>query len=196
MSMNDHPHGEQLSAYIDAMLDVAQMRLVAQHLDNCAACRTSLASLSETRTLLHGMGLPPAPGPDFWMNTFRRLRVESQGASITGDIGNRLRLHRAGTPRRWAAGVTAAVMLGALAFGPWLAHPPSEPTSPPPAVLEDFVDMPSLVRAHTDSAAREPLADADRQTMISADTDDLGMFNDASSEAAGDEDSVAADAAH
>ena len=34
-----HPHGEQLSAYVDGMLDVAKTRSTAEDLRACAACR-------------------------------------------------------------------------------------------------------------------------------------------------------------
>jgi anti-sigma factor RsiW len=194
MIMNDHPHGEKISAYLDGMLNIAEMRQIAQHLDRCAACRISLDSLQRTRTLLHSMPPPQSPGPEFWANTFRRLRVEGNAPQTGRSTGKRLRLDMPGAQRRWAAGMAAAAVLGAVTLGPLLTHPAVSP--PPPAISEDFVDMPSLVRAHTDSAAREPLADPDRQAMISADTDDVATFSDAAADTAGDGNAIATDAAH
>lgn len=125
--------------------------------------------------LLRGLDAPASPGPEFWTDTYRRLRVE-------GDSPRPLRVGWA--PRRWAAGLAVAALLGAAVITP-LAMPDPVP-APPPAVENDFVDVSSLVRAHAASAACQPLADPDRQTMIAADVDDLPDDGDAALEASGD----------
>ena len=46
MSKQVHPHGEQLSAYIDGMLDVGKTRGIAEHLRACAPCRAAAGTAS------------------------------------------------------------------------------------------------------------------------------------------------------
>lgn len=188
MTMNTHPHGEQLSAYIDDMLDVAQMRSVAGHLRACTACRSACASLQQTCDLLRGLDAPAKPSPEFWTDTYRRMRVEGHARRPMPPLGEQIRQGLLGTQRRWAAGVAAAAVLGAAILAPLVSndlHPTQ--TTPPPAVSMnvDVVDFSSLVRDHAQSAAAQPLADSDRQTMLSADADALGASVDAGAEAAG-----------
>jgi len=186
MTMNTHPHGEQLSAYIDDMLDVAQMRAVAGHLRGCAPCQAACASLAQTRALLRELEAPARPSPEFWTNTYRRMRVEGQSRRPLPPLGERLRHGLLGTQRRWAAGVAAAAVLGAALLAPLVSsdlRPAAQPTAVPASA--DVVDFSSLVRDHAQSAAAQPLADSDRQTMLSADADVLGASADAGAEAAG-----------
>lgn len=190
--MNTHAHGEQLSAYLDGMMDVAQMHRIAQHLSVCPSCRASLDSLRQTKALLRELEAP-APAPEFWANTYRRLRVEGASGQ-SGSWQDALRQSLRGTSRRWAVGVAALAALGAIIAAPLLS-PPSNPQPTQPALIEsDFVDVSSLVRDHATSAARQPLADPDRQTMLAADVDDLADFGDTPMEASGD--ATTADAAH
>lgn len=197
-TMNTHPHGEHLSAYLDAMLDVAQMRQVAAHLSACASCRAALESMQETRTLLRAMPPLSVPAPEFWTNAYRRLRVaERERALRPSSPLETLRAGWQSAHRRWAAGVAAAALLGAAIVAPVVNHAlqPTDTSALPAAasLTADAVDLPSLVRAHTQSAARQPLADPDRQDMIAADVDDMAAFSD--SEAAGNGTTLAGDAA-
>lgn len=172
--MNTHPHEEQLSAYMDGRLDTAQTRQVARHLNACPTCRKALGAFQQARLLLRGLDAPASPGPDFWADAYRRLRVE----------GNAPRTLRAGwTPRRWAAGLAAAALIAAAVVTPLATPGPMQ--KPPSAVESDFVDVSSLVRAHAASAARQPLADPDRQTMIAADVDDFPELDGAAVEVDG-----------
>ena len=118
--MNDHPHGEQLSAYMDGMLDVAQMRDVARHLDQCAACRAFARSAAADADAaaqdggarraepgVLGQHVPPPAGG----------KPGSAGPA-TGLLGavcawNCRERSAAGPP-----GVAAAALLGAVACGP------------------------------------------------------------------------------
>lgn len=197
--MTTHPHGEQLSAYLDGMLDTWQMRQVAQHLGACAQCRALQNSLRQTKMLLREIAPPETPGADFWVNTYRRLRVEGETRpSWKASLRETLSAGLPSAQRRWAAGAAAAAVIGAAIAGPLLTHSiNSHPTSPGTiASATDSVDISSLVRAHTESAAYQPLGDPDRQAMINADTDDGIGFNDVAAEATGDGGSFAADAAH
>ncbi len=194
--MMTHPHEEQLSAFLDEMLDIRQMREVAQHLGVCSRCQGAESSLSRVKTMLRESTSPAMPDSDFWANTYRRMRTEGNARpGWRSAFRTALASGLPGTQRRWAAGVAAAAAIGLALAGPLLN--PTSGTHPrhPITVSADAVDISSLVRDHTESAARQPLADADRQTMISADTDDAFGFSDVTADPAGDGGSFAADAA-
>lgn len=178
-----HPHGEQLSSYGDGMLDVATTHSVAEHLRDCAPCRHLVSQLDQTRTLLGGLPAPPRPGPEFWNDTYRRLRVDDlEKAAPRRMPWASLRGTGQATHRRWVAGLTAAaVVAAAMVVGPTITPTPStvQPslnssrsvsTSPSIAQAQDETpDVSALVESHTDSVARQPLSDPDRQKMIAAD---------------------------
>lgn len=187
--MNTHPQEEQLSAYTDGRLDVAQMHDVAQHLNACASCQASLEGLQKTKALLRDLEAPALPGPEFWTNAYRRLRVEGEAVKAPSPWET-LRMGLRGTQHRWAAGLAVAGLVAAVVVTPLVS---SGPPSPPPPAASDFVDVSSLVRAHTASAAQQPLADPDRQTMIAADTDDYADVGDTVGEASAN--ATSADAA-
>ena len=83
--------------------------------------------------------------------------------------------------RRWSAGLAAAALIVGAAVSPLVSHGPSHVVrlrAPATAASPDSVDVSSLVQAHTELAARQPLADTDRQDMIAMDdsftSDDTG----------------------
>ena len=182
--MNAHPHGEQLSAYLDGMLDVVQMRDIAAHLGACASCRAAYQGLQQTKSLLNGVHPPAPPAPEFWAGAYRRMRVEDAAKRPALPRLSRQGLRDAlqEPQRRWSAGLAAAAVIVAALVGPLVSHGPgpmTAPARPPVAVAPDSVDVSSLVQAHTESAARQPLADPDRQNMIAMDdsftADDTGL---------------------
>ncbi len=171
---NTHPHGEQLSAYIDGMLDVGKTRGIAAHLRACDPCRSLTEHLQETKALLRTMPAPPRPGLEFWTDTYRRLRVDDRERAVTRrPLWEVWRRPEQAAHRRWAAGLAAVAAVGAMLAGP-LTHIP-QPTvkngpaasfSPAPDISPD---VSSLVESHTDSVSQLPLSDPDRQKMIAAD---------------------------
>ncbi len=167
-----HPHGEQLSAYIDGMLDVTKTRSIAGHLRACSQCRTMAEQLEQTRSLLHALDVPPRPGPEFWTDAYRRLRVaDQQHAAVRRTLWDILREPGHASQRRWAAGLAAVAAVGALVAGPLtVSHPPVSPVTQVVTVAPDVTpDVSALVESHTNSVSRLPLADSDRQKMIAAD---------------------------
>lgn len=180
MSKNVHPHGEQLSAYIDGMLDVGKTRGVAGHLRACAPCRAAVGQLQETKTLLHRMPTPPRPGPQFWDDAYRRLRVDERAVPRL-PLWDAWRGPEQAAHRRWAAGLAAVAAVGAMIAGPLAStqHGVGQHgvgpqailvTSPLPEVPPDVSpDVSSLVQSHTDSVSAIPLDDPDGQKMIAAD---------------------------
>ena len=171
-----HPHGEQLSAYGDGMLDVATIRTVAAHLSGCAVCRTLVGQSAQTKSRLRDLPAPVQPGLEFWSAAYRRLRVEDRERAQTRRMPwDFLRQSGQRTQRRWAAGLAAAALLtGAAVIGPNLTlfHPtagPSVTTQIGQQLQDDTPDVSALVESHTDSVSRQPLSDPDRQKMIAAD---------------------------
>ncbi len=190
-----HPHGEQLSAYIDSMLDVSRMRGVGEHLHVCAACRSLEADLRRTKHLVRGLPDPALPGPEFWTSAYRQLRVEDRELAKTKrPLWQTLRGPEQTAHRRWAGGLAAAAVAGILLAGPLTPAPhlparashlivPAAPQALVPA-QDVSPDVSSLAELHTDSVSRLPLADPDRQKMIAADVRQGTPPGDAS-EAAG-----------
>ena len=177
MSKQGHPHGEQLSAYIDGMLDVGKTRGIAEHLRGCAPCRVTAGQLQEAKALLHRMPAPPRPGPQFWDDAYRRLRLDDrEQAPLRRPLWDAWRGPEQAAHRRWAGGLAALAAVGAMIAGPLTGthlstgpHPPAA-TAPAVDVSPDVSpDVSSLVQSHTDSASAVPLDDPDRQKMIAAD---------------------------
>ena len=173
-----HPHGEELSAYIDSMLDVSRMRGTGEHLQGCAACRSLEADLRRTKHLVRGLPDPVLPGADFWTAAYRQLRVDDrERAAVKRPLWQALRGPEQAAHRRWAAGLAAAVAAGAFLAGPLTPAPrvtvPLVTTVPAFRALvpaqDVSPDVSSLAELHTDSVSRLPLADPDRQKMIAAD---------------------------
>ena len=156
------------------MLDVAKTRAVAEHLRACPSCRLIVSQLEQTRSLLRAMPAPPRPGPEFWNDAYRRLRVDDREHATSRRMPwNAWRGPGQASQRRWAAGLAAAAVIAAAV----VAGPAVTTTSPvtrfaaPVATLpqDETPDVSTLVESHTDSVSRQPLSDPDRQKMIAAD---------------------------
>lgn len=195
--MNPHPHGEQLSAYLDGMLDVARMREIAAHLGVCPQCRSAYQGLQQTKALLGHIALPAQPAPEFWANAYRRMRLEdtAKRPPVPELSWDRLRNAFQEPQRRWSAGLAAAAVIAAAIAVPIANQPPHVPVSLPnigrpfpPPMAADTLDVTSLVHNYTEAAAHQPLADAAWQDMIAVDdssvTDESGP--EAAPDAAGD----------
>ncbi len=195
-SSSIHPHGEQLSAYIDSRLDVPRMRGIGEHLHVCAACRSLEADLRRTKHLVRGLPDPILPGPEFWTATYRQLRVDDrQRAHTKRPLWQSLRGPEQAAHRRWAGGLAVAAAAGALLAGPLTPAPhftapashllaPAAPKALVPA-QDVSPDVSSLAEMHTDSVSRLPLADPDQQKMIAADVQQEPASQGQAAEAAG-----------
>ena len=190
-----HPHGEQLSAYIDSMLDVSRMRGIGEHLGVCASCRRLEEELRRTKFLVRGLPDPVLPDADFWTAAYRQLRVDDlEHAAAKRPLWQVWGGPEQRVPRRWAAGLAAAAAVGILVAGPLTPtlHPvlPSSILTLPGAqnnspAQDVSPDVSSLAELHTDSVSRLPLADPDRQRMIAADVQQPDTSQADASEAAG-----------
>lgn len=190
-----HPHGEDISAYVDGMLDIRKMRIMAEHIGSCPKCGALHQSLRQIKFRLGELSAPPSPGSEFWQNAYRDLRVQgSRKQPWTEKWRESIAWRRNQTRRRIAVGFAVlALVSGAVATPLMLNSPSPEPSA---AASSDVVDLSSLVRAHTQYAASQPLSDPDRQTMISADADDAVGLRAIPAQAMGDGGSFAADSAH
>lgn len=188
-SKNTHPHSEQLSAYVDSMLDVSRMRGIGEHLRGCGACRSRENVLRQTKARLRDLPEPALPPTEFWTASYRRLRVsDREKAAQSSPLKQAWHgIGRDGS-RRWAAGLAAAAVMASLLAGPLVPEPHSA-SSPSVMVPAQDVspDVSSLAELHTESVSRLPLADADRQKMLAA---DVQQALPESSEAAGDADAT------
>ena len=87
--MTQHPHAE-LSAYIDGALTPAAQAAVEGHLVTCALCRTHLAQLRATVSLIHALPdpvpsrrlVPRLAGAPAWLAPLRTLMSLATGAAV------------------------------------------------------------------------------------------------------------------
>ena len=184
-----HPHGEQLSAYIDSMLDVPRMRGIGEHLRGCVSCRNREADLRRTKHLVRDLPAPALPSADFWTSAYRQLRLDDrQRANAKRPLWTAWRSPEQKAHRRWAAGLAAAALAAfALSVGPLTPVAENLPAAAPRPAARPLVpaqdvspDVSSLAELHTDSVSRLPLADPDRQKMIAADALEAAGYADAS----------------
>ena len=76
MNENQHPSGEDLSAWIDTDLAHDEQALIARHLEGCAACSRAV---EELRAVVHAAGKleDRAPDSDLWVELSTRLENEA-----------------------------------------------------------------------------------------------------------------------
>ena len=87
--MTQHPHAE-LSAYIDGALTPTAQAAVEEHLVTCALCRTHLAELRATVSLMHALPdpvpsrrlVPRLTGAPAWLAPLRTLMSLATGAAV------------------------------------------------------------------------------------------------------------------
>lgn len=112
---------EQLSLYVDDLLNPQEIAEVRQHLETCAACAGLVSDLSRIAGAARLLG-PVAPPPRLYAEIAARLPRTDPGAG-------------SGAPParpvwRWAA---MAAMLLAAATLAYVAAPFTRPTAPPPS---------------------------------------------------------------
>jgi anti-sigma factor RsiW len=119
---SDHV-SEVLSPYIDGRVSVEERERIGRHLETCAACRGSLASLQEVVELLRSV--PPVTAPE-QLRAAIRSRVEHAGVPPAhGGLWHlpKLRWPRLAATWRPMAAAVAAVVIGVFAvnlLGPQL----------------------------------------------------------------------------
>ena len=133
---------------------------IAEHLRACASCRATADGLRETKSLLRAMPPPPRPGPEFWTDVYRRLRVDDrERASPRRPLWDFLRGPGQAAHRRWAAGAGRRRRRGSAARQAAHGHPSSDDAHADVLRLCDAQqdvspDVSALVESHTDSVSQ------------------------------------------
>jgi hypothetical protein len=128
--MNRHIATEQLSAYLDAELGLAEMRQLEAHCAACAECGARLASL---RRVVAGLGRVEraAPPPELRQQIRRQAVNEVPAHGIRGALeALRLIIFPAGPALRTAAAMGLALVVGLFGVNHGVgrdALPPQEP---------------------------------------------------------------------
>ena len=150
---------DRLSAYLDAMLDGDQMRIVAAHLDDCPNCQAVCENLSRTRSLLRSLSTPSTPPiPEFWANAYRTARTSVPRRSLAGTLG--------GVARRFGLAVATAGTVVVLGVGIAMMHSLPTPSIFMRAQIGPLLDVAPLVNAHADYLAGQSFSDKAHLTMV------------------------------
>ena len=139
--MNDHISGDDTTAYIDDELSADKRLAIKSHLDVCAACAREMERFQEIKIRFSRIRRRPAPAR--LLAKLNHLRQPPTGWWA--------RLRAAAKPRAlWVpAGVFAAAAVTATVF---FATRPSS---------DDFVDLDSLLVAHSKYQGESLVPDAD-----------------------------------
>jgi anti-sigma factor RsiW len=159
---------EALSAYLDGMLDGEELRAMGAHLRVCADCTKALADMNAVKSLMAAAKAPSDPPMrDFWAGAYRAARVETARRS---DLG-KSRLPWGTIPGRLKLTVVASGLAALCLLSITLSRPHNPNVEPLRSTMTaaSTLDVPSLVRAHADYAAQQPLADDPRLTMLMSD---------------------------
>lgn len=126
-----HPGGSELSSYLDGGLSDRRTKAVARHVEACPACGRELAALRKVSSALASQeDVEARPG---WLSRVQEQVAAGARPASTARIRHRLRL-------RLAGGI-AAVAVGLVSVGLWLAPPPPAPVSFQDEVRQHLVQM-------------------------------------------------------
>lgn len=156
--------GDNLTGYLDGVLDGKTMRQVDAHLRSCAVCRQGFQRLEATRALLcHSKEGLSAPSPVFWADAYRRARVEAPAQAERNGGWHRSRRHWS-VLAIWAS---CAAVLGLMLFvsAPVGNHSKTSNVSQ----VFDQVDVSSLISAHADYVAGKKLVDGSNNRILRSD---------------------------
>ena len=184
-----HPPEEELSAFIDDMLDIQSMLAVTVHIEECGLCRATCTAFRDNRRRMREVPDVSLESAAFWAGAYARLQEEQ--SIIDGGAPQTVQVFRTKPlikHLRAAYGTAAAFVIAAILISTQIGHSPKPHQASIPARItvaqtvideSDALDVSQLVRAHTSAASQQPLADQERQTMIAAENDE-GAGNDLS----------------
>jgi predicted anti-sigma-YlaC factor YlaD len=173
-----HPSEEDLSAFIDGMMDLPAMQSVGAHLDACAACRAIRDGFRENKGRLRALAVTPPESAAFWERAFDHLETGAALPNAESRSAPSFQTRRPAFRSRWSYAAAAAVLIMAAVAvrGPvagLLKPRATQPTAISVPAEEDAVDLAQLVWAHTSAASQQPLADPERQAMLAVENDSL-----------------------
>jgi hypothetical protein len=156
--------GENLTGFLDGMLDGETMRKVDAHVRECVVCRENFRQLEETRVLLRGSKQTfELPGASFWADTYRRARLE-------GSIPEQGKKSYMGFRRRISLLAISATLAAVLGLTLLVSSPVGNPGGNFSARQSvDQVDVWSLISAHADYVAGKRLSDGSNNRIIRSD---------------------------
>ena len=126
-----HPRGRELSSFLDGDLSDRRTEAVARHIEACPTCARELAALRKVSSALASQKeVEPRPG---WLSRVQEQVAAGARPASTARIRLRLRLR--------LAGGMAAVAVGLVSAGLWLAPPPPAPVSFQDVVRQHLVQM-------------------------------------------------------
>ena len=126
-----HPRGRELSSFLDGDLSDRRTEAMARHIDACPTCARELAALRKVSSALASQKeVEPRPG---WLSRVQEQVAAGARPASTARIRLRLRLR--------LAGGMAAVAVGLVSAGLWLAPPPPAPVSFQDEVRQHLVQM-------------------------------------------------------
>lgn len=154
---------EELSAYVDGVLDGNTLRTIMSHLLTCDPCTRLVADFREQQAMLHNLRLQLIePHSQFWANAHRAAQLSSPKAAVHAPVFN-LRLNFS-----QLAGFALAAAVGAVVASQ-VQLSSLHTVNVAPAQSGPSLDVNTLVRAHADYAAQQPLADNAHITMVMSD---------------------------
>jgi len=125
------PRGRELSSYLDGGLSDRRTEAVARHVEACPACARELVALRKVSSALASQeDVEARPG---WLSRVQEQVAAGARPASTARIRHRLRL-------RLAGGI-AAVAVGLVSVGLWLAPPPPAPVSFQDEVRQHLVQL-------------------------------------------------------
>lgn len=182
MNVMKHVSTQEISDFLDGTLSVSKMRETAMHMDQCDPCTKELEAWKKTRAMLRRAPKSVTPGPDFWAATAARLTAEDQSPSVAAPALS-FKTMRPSFGSRMTAFVSMAAAIVGVGF--LYGHLPMATVITPPGHTTttdiDNDDVSSFIRAHTEAAATQPLADGSRQLMLAVDADDQPAAGDTTS---------------
>lgn len=163
---------EEISAYIDCMLDGRSMRRIARHIKACEDCRTASTQLVSLRESLRlSRKSPGSASEEFWANAFRAARLDDEASSAQSPA---LVLTGLETPRtRFSLRRVAALCAAAAVIIAAIAAPFSLSGHAPvgqPVEAAESVDIDAIVGSHAHATLNEPLVNRPRAVMIDSES--------------------------
>jgi hypothetical protein len=144
-----HVDADLLSAYLDAQVTATERRRVAAHLEACAACRSELAGLRQTVTLLHALPRIPVPraftlaeiqvgrgrpaAQPTWLGGMLRGLAAVSAVALVAVLAATLLTRPAGPPAQELAYVVTPIAEAAPTRVQAAAAPPTGEAAPPAA---------------------------------------------------------------
>lgn len=156
--------GDNLTGYLDGVLDGKTMRQVDAHLRTCVVCRQVFQGLEQTRALLcHSKEELSVPSQVFWSDAYRRARIEAPALGH-GEWGWRR------SRRHWGVLAISAAFVTVLGLMLFVSAPVGNhsQTSNVSQVF-DQVDVTSLISAHADYVAGKRLVDGSNNRILRSD---------------------------